>query len=210
MTSPANAWYRRERHVDGRLWQARCYFDDRFDDGHIVAPDLDPGDLTGALEIWRTTVDDAGHLVITVNDWAAPGAPDLWYVSILRPRLERPTASLVAYSTGHFAPGTVIKDTEFFPLAVRSDEQVAAIRWWNDEACVEQVYVAQDLRRHHAATKIIYAASAFHQAHGWDGRLRSDGRRTDLGEQLVVGLRHAERIAPWTNHMAPMDPDSDR
>jgi hypothetical protein len=203
----ANAWYRREARPDGRLWQARCFFDDRFDDGYVVAPDEDPGDLTDTLEIWNTRLDDSGRLVVTVNDWAAPGAPDLWYVSMVRPGDERPTATLVAFATGDFTPGTVITDTEFLPIPVRTDAQVGAIRWWSDEACVEQVYVNPDLRRAHAATKIIYVASAFHQAHDWAGRLHSDDRRTELGQQLVVGLRHANRMAPWGRHMAPMDPE---
>ena len=206
MTGPANAWYRRDEHVGRRWWRARCYFDDRFPDGHVVAPDDDPGDLTGVLEIWHTDLDDAGRLVVTVDDWAAPGAPDCWYVAIESPAERGPTASLVAFATEHFAPGTVIPDHEFFGLPVRNDAQVAALRWYRDEAVVEQVFVAPALRRHHMATKIIYAASAFHQASGWPGRLRSDGRRTDLGEQLVAGLRHADRIAPWEHRMAPMDP----
>ena len=113
----------------------------------------------------------------------------------------------MAFATDHRAPGTVITEHEFLPLAVRSDAQVGAIRWWSDEACVEQVYVTRELRRARLATKIIYAASAFHQAHGWPGRLHSDDRRTELGQQLVVGLRHANRITPWGRRMAPMDPD---
>lgn len=207
MAPTANAWYRREEFVARRWWRMGCYFDDRFPDGHVVAPDEDPGDLDGAAEIWHTDVDANGRLVITVNDWAAPGAPDCWYVSIISTGSEPPTASIVAYPSAHFAPGTVITDREFFGLPVRNDEQVAALRWYRAEAIVEQVYVAPELRRHHMATKIIYAASAFHQANAWGGRLHSDGRRTDLGEQLVVGLRHAVRIAPLEHRMAPMDPD---
>ncbi len=206
MSATQNAWYRREDRLAG-YWRVRCFFDGRFPDGHVVAPDDDAGELDRALEIWHTDVDDRGHLAITVAEWAAPGSPELWYVALHRPTLDRPTASLVAYASEHQPAGTVISDQEFFGLPVRSAEQVAAIRWWSREACVEQVYVAPEFRRHHLATKIIYAASAFHQANGWHGRLHSDGRRTDLGEQLVVGLRHTERIAPWTDHMAPMDAD---
>jgi hypothetical protein len=185
-----------------------CYFDDRFPDGHRVAPDEDPGDLADAPEIWHTDVDADGRLVITVNDWAAEGAPDCWYVSMISTGPDRPTATVVAYPSAHFAPGTVITDREFFGAPVHNDEQIAALRWYRSEAVVEQVYVTPALRRRHMATKIIYAASAYHQAGGWNGRLHSDGRRTDLGEQLVVGLRHGVRIAPLEHRMAPMDPDA--
>lgn len=87
---PANAWYLRESRPDGRLWQARCFFDDRFDDGQVVDARDDPGDLNDTLEIWNTRVDDAGRLVVTVNERSAPGAPDLWYVSMSRPTDEPP------------------------------------------------------------------------------------------------------------------------
>lgn len=210
-TEPTHAWYLRDGRLDGRFWQARCFLDDRFPDGHIVDPDGaragDAGDLSDTLEIWRTSLDPAGHLVITVNDWAAPDAPDLWYV-VLREPGDRPATSLVAYSTPHFVPGAVVEDHEFFPLPVRNDEQVAALRWWHEEATVDQVFVSRAYRRSHAATKIIYAASSFHQANGWRGRLHSDGRRTELGEQLVVGMRHSVRIAPWTEPIEPMDTDT--
>jgi hypothetical protein len=56
------------------------------------------------------------------------------------------------------------------------------------------------------ASALIYAASAYHQLHGWAGRLHSDGRRTSMGQQLVAGLRHPDRIAPLSTLMPPMDP----
>jgi hypothetical protein len=43
--------------------------------------------------------------------------------------------------------------------------------------------------------------------HGWLGRLHSDGRRTALGEELVAGLRHPDRIAPLAYRMDPLDPE---
>lgn len=60
-------------------------------------------------------------------------------------------------------------------------------------------------RRRHVATALIYAASGYHQLHGWPGRLRSDGRRTTMGDGLVAGLRHPGRIAPLATRMPPMD-----
>jgi len=117
-----------------------------------------------------------------------------------------PATALVAFATDDLPAGTVVSDPVFFHMPVRSDEQVAAIRWWHDEAVVDQVYVAEPMRRRHVGTVAIYAASAFHQFHGWPGRLHSDGRRTVLGEALVAGLRHPDRIAELGTLLSPMDP----
>jgi hypothetical protein len=68
------------------------------------------------------------------------------------------------------------------------------------------VYVTPDLRRSQLATKLVYAASAYHQFQGWPGRLHSDGRRTKLWDRFTAGLRHPSRIAPWTGYSRPMDP----
>lgn len=201
-----NAWYHRHGRDRG-WWRVDCRFDDRFPDGHTVAADPGLGDLGTCPRIWSTTVDPAGRLRVTVDDWAAPGALPCWYVLLLPEGEDRPSATLVAYPTEHLDPGTVVSDTVFFGLPVRSAEQVAAIRWWRDDGCVDQVFVGPDHRRTHLATALIYAASAVHQAHGWPGRLHSDGRRTDLGQRLVAGFRHPDRIAPWTVRMPPMDPD---
>jgi hypothetical protein len=57
------------------------------------------------------------------------------------------------------------------------------------------------------ATALIYAASAYHQLHGWPGRLHSDGRRTAMGEQLAAGIRHPSRIAALDHLLPPMDPN---
>jgi hypothetical protein len=210
-----NAWYHR-RGRDRGWWLVDCHFDDRIPDGHTVAADTetaglgdlgDLGDLDDSPRIWSTAVDPAGRLRVTVDDWAAPGAPACWFVLLVPEGRERASATLVAYPTGHLDPGTVVSDAVFFGLPVRSSAQIAAIRWWRDDGCVDQVFVGPEHRRTHLATKIVYAASAVHQAHAWPGRLHSDGRRTDLGQRLVAGLRHPDRIAPWTARMPPMDPD---
>jgi hypothetical protein len=73
---------------------------------------------------------------------------------------------------------------------------------------VHQVYVGEAWRRRQVGTLLIYAASAFHQANGWPDRLHSDGRRTDLGQQFVAGLRHPDRIQPLSDRMPPMDPSA--
>jgi len=130
-------------------------------------------------------------------------------VELPEPEAVPRAVTLVGFPTEDLPPGTVVRDPVFFHLPVQSDQQVGAIRWWPDEAVVDQVYVSADWRRRHIASALIYAASSFHQLNGWPGRLHSDGRRTVMGDQLVAGLRHPDRIAPLAVRQPPMDPAVD-
>src|SRR5690606_12811260 len=135
-----------------------------------------------------------GRPRVLVNPDAVPGAPAMWFV-VLPEAGERPATTLVGYEHDALPPGTVVDDVVFFGLPVRNDEQVGAIRWWHEEAVVDQVYVAEAHRRRHTASALINAASAYHQRHGWPGRLRTDGRRTAMGERPGAGLPTTERTA---------------
>jgi hypothetical protein len=200
------AWYQRRAALPGGRWSVRCLFSDDHADGAPVES-ADPYD--GRFQIWEADLDERGAPRLLVNPEAAPEAPATWFVGLPELRAERPAMVLVAFDTPHVEPGTVINDATFFHLPVRTEEQVGAIRWWRDTATVDQVFVAERWRRHHAATAIIYAASAYHQLHGWPGRLQADGRRTSMGEQLVAGIRHPDRIAALDRLMPAMDPTAD-
>lgn len=201
-----SAWYHRAGALPGKRWEVRCLFSDDHADGTTVD---DPGDTTGRFEIWRADVDDQGRSRILVSPEAAPDSPAMWFVALPEARAERPAMTLVGYEHPAVEPGVVIADTAFFHLPVRNDQQVGAIRWWTEEAVVDQVYVGADFRRRHVASHLIYAASGYHQHHGWPGRLHSDGRRTPMGEQLVAGIRHPDRIAALDRLMPPMDPSAE-
>lgn len=197
------AWYQRREALVGRRWAVRCLFSDDHPDGTTVEGTDEYADR---FEIWRADLDERNRPRVLVNPDAAPDAPSMWFVGLSEFRAPEPAMTLVGFDTPHIDPGTVIDDARFFHLPVRTDEQVAAIRWWRDSAVVDQVYVGDQWRRRHAATAIIYAASGYHQLHGWPGRLHADGRRTSLGQQLVAGLRHPDRIADLDRLMPPMDP----
>lgn len=201
------AWYHREEALPGRRWRVRCLFSDAHGDGAVVT---DPGPTDGCFEIWRADLDDEGRPRVLVNPAAVPGSPTMWFVALPESNVERPAMTLVGYEHAVLPAGTVIPDATFFHLPTRNRDQVGAIRWWRDDAIVDQVYVGEDWRRRHVATALIYAASAYHQLHGWPGRLHSDGRRTSMGEHLVAGLRHPERIAALDERMPPMDPPAER
>lgn len=198
-----SAWYVREAPLRHGRWQVRCHVDDRHPDGEVVD---EPGDVDGVFVLWHASESTDGHSTIELAPGVCPGAPDCWFVALPERDAQPEAMTLVAFSTPHQPAGTVVSDAEFFHLPVRSDEQLGAIRWWPDEAVVDQVYVHGDWRRRHVATVLIYTASAYHQHQGWPGRLHSDGRRTKMGDALVTGLRHPDRIAPLQLVLPPMDP----
>lgn len=198
-----SAWYHRIGPLPGKRWETRCFFSDHHPDGTIVE---EPGDIEDAFEIWHADLDEEGRPRIRVQPEAVPGAPAMWFVALPEPKAAQPAMALVAFEDPSIPAGSVINDATFFHLPVSNDDQVGAIRWWTQEAVVHQVFVGERWRRRHVASAVIYAASAYHQLHGWPGRLHSDGRRTDLGQQLVAGLRHPDRIADLDELMPPMDP----
>jgi hypothetical protein len=196
------AWYERCGVLPGGRHRVRCWFGGDHPDGTVVE---DPGDTSGLFELWRADLDSEGRPRVWINPAAVPEAPDLWFVALPEFGLPRPAMTLVGFEDPVLPAGTVVGDGVFFHLPVRSADQAAAIRWWRDEAVVDQVFVGEAHRRRHAATLMIYAASAYHQMHGWPGRLHSDGRYTQLGQHLVAGLRHPDRIAELERLMPPMD-----
>ncbi len=199
-----HAWYHRQERLDDRRWRVRCLFSDDHGDGEIVEGEVDD---SGRFEIWRADLDGQGRPRLRVNPEAAPGSPSMWFVALPEPAADRPAMTLVGYEHAAVEPATVVSDGAFFHLPTRNRDQVGAIRWWRNDAVVDQVYVGDAWRRRHVATALIYAASAYHQLHGWPGRLHSDGRRTTMGEGLVAGLRHPDRIAVLDRLLPPMDPD---
>jgi hypothetical protein len=182
------SWYVRSEALQHHRWRVRCHVDDRYPDGEVIA------------------IDGAGRPRLSVNPTVSPGAPPMWFVHLDERDTDPQATLLVAFATDHLPAGTVVSDPVFFSMPVHNDEQVGAIRWWHGEAVVDQLYVRDDQRRLHVGTVLIYAASAFHQFNGWSGRLHSDGRRTQLGEALVTGLRHPDRIARLQKLMPQMDP----
>jgi hypothetical protein len=198
------AWYQRQEPLSGRRWRVRCFIGDGHPDGAIVD---EPGDTSQLFELWRADLDDEGRPRLRVAPEATPDAPAMWFVGLPEFDAPRPAMTLVGYEHPILPAAVVVSDPTFFHLPVHNDDQVGAIRWYRDDAVVHQVYVGDRWRRRHVATALIYAASAYHQLHGWPGRLHSDGRRTSLGQQLVAGLRHPDRIAPLEETMPSMDRD---
>lgn len=200
------AWYVRTRTLSGGRWEVRCLLDDAHPDGEVVA---DPGDTGGLFELWRAELDASDRLRLTVNPLSVPDATPLWFVKLPDDNAVPPRMTLVGFATAHLTPGSVISDPEFFHLPIRSDEQVGAVRWWPETATVDQVYIAKKWRGLDQGRLLVYAASAFHQHHGWPGRLHLDGNRTRAGEEALSARRHPQRITPLARLYDDLDrPDT--
>jgi GNAT superfamily N-acetyltransferase len=159
----------------------------------------------GRPALWSTEPAENALIRVTISPEAVPNAPAAWFVSVPEPRAEPPAVNLVAYLTDHFPAGTVINRYQFGSLGLPGDEQAGAIRWLFQYGLVHQVFVAPQWRRAGLGTVLVYAASAFHQANGWPGRLHGNGQRTELGERFATALDHPGRIAPLEETMPPMD-----
>jgi hypothetical protein len=206
-------WYRKGNSFGEGLFEVSSHFNDLHPDGAVVEAANEPS-VTN--EVWRASSSETGLLAISIDAGAIPEAPPVWFVFVPEPVATPAAVNLVAYvAHGHpGAPvtktslphaGTVISANRFPVLGVPNDSQVAAIRWYPHDGLIHQVYVRQDARRKSLGTLMIYAASAVHQAHAWPGRLHGDGRRTDLGDKFVAGLRHPQRYAPLAEVQPPMD-----
>jgi hypothetical protein len=177
-----------------------CRLDDSYPDGAVVAkPHAD------AQVLMRTAVSRQGILRVDFADFATPGAPPTWFVHVDEPQSAPRATNLVAFVGDRFPAGTIIDGRQFATLGIRSESQVAAIRWYPRGGLVHQVFVAPQWRRHQLAIHIIYAAEALHRAQGWPGWIHGDGRRTELGQKLMSGMRHPQRWAPLTEVMPSMD-----
>jgi hypothetical protein len=195
------AWYHREARQPSGLWTVTAYQSDDHADGEVA--DTAPGE--GVPWLWRTRVQERGILTVELAPQLREQAPPLWYVNVDEPTATPPATNLVAFPTDHYAPGTVINRYAFATSGVDNDLQAGAVRWYRD-GIVHQIFVAPAWRRKFVASILLYAASAFHQSNGWPGHLRSDGRRTDLGDRFAAGTRHPQRFAPLEQTMPPMDP----
>jgi ribosomal protein S18 acetylase RimI-like enzyme len=202
-----STWYVRERRDDSELLAVRAYTSDAHPDGSVIdASSADVGDIAASLKAFEIGAGPERSIArLTLEPWIAPGAPEVWFCCVDEPRAPRSAANLVAFANDRLPAGTIVSSMQFPTLGVSSAEQAGAIRWYHDGATIHQIYVAENYRRMHLGTVLIYGAEALHQANGWPGFLRGDGRRTDLGSRFAAGLRHPQRVAPLTEIMPGMD-----
>lgn len=203
MTVSPSVWYRRGARSDTGWWHVAAYENDQHPDGDTVAtsPDNDPAFADGWL--WRVEESDRGILRVRLAPQADGDTP-LWFVNVDEAAAGHPASNLVAFATDHFEPGTIVSKYTFASLGVDNNDQVGAVRWYRT-GLIHQIFVAPAWRRSGVATALLLTASAYHQAQAWPGKLRADGRRTQLGQHFAAATRYAHRVDELTETMPDMD-----
>ena len=197
-----NSVHIREGALPGDRWSVRCVLTNDFPDGSLLD---DPIETDGMFVLWRVGIDAEARGVIRLNNAALGAAPKIWYVMLPELDASRPAMSIVGFPTDHLPEGTIVTDPMFFSMPVDNDEQVGAVRWWFEEGVIDQVFVDPNWRRQGVATELLYAVGAWQALHGWPVHIRSDGRRTELGQHLDAATMFPQRFAPITEVSPPMD-----
>jgi GNAT superfamily N-acetyltransferase len=174
-------------------------------DGTKVGPGPLLSDFPGALELLSLRLDDSRRPVVSIAPWAAAGAPPLWFVEMDASTAIRPMHSMVAFAESQLLDGTIVSNSSFFTMPVRSDEQVGAVRWDTATGEIDQIYVAPEHRGQRLARKLILTAGAYHEHRGWDGKIHVGGRRSDAVEELLQD-RSSLRVLPRTERTVVVDP----
>jgi hypothetical protein len=200
MRPAQNMMYARRRRLENDLWEVRAFRDDTVADGTVTEADVSASSI-----VWSTHEAAVGLVRVEIGDDELPGSAPLWFVHVDEPRATPRATNLVAFGGDRFPPGTVVSRYAFATAGVQNGEQAGAVRWYPGTGLVHQIFVPPAWRRRFVASTLLYTADAFHQANGWPGKLHGDGRRTALGQLLLAGLRHPNRVRELTEEMPPMD-----
>lgn len=141
-----------------------------------------------------------------VTGRAAPKAPPVWFAEIRESTNRPPAVHLVAFTEHGVAAGTLVDAVDLTDIAVTSEDQLGAVRWYPASGEVDQIYITPSWRRRTVAGALIAAAGTLSVARGWP-RLWGDGQRTELGEKLTAASTWTHRAAPLTHTAPPMTPD---
>lgn len=191
-------------------WFAVVWSDHLPDDKRVELAEADAleviGDRTMCIAHYA---DDGSVATLAVTPLLAPKAPPLWFAEITEPDSAPPASNLVAFSGHDVDPGSLLDPDRLRDVAVKSSDQVAAIRWYPATGEAEQIYVAPDWRRRSIGTAIPLAGSTLNLARGLP-RFWGDGQRTAMGDRLAKASPYSHRFAELTHLAPPMTPFDQR
>lgn len=198
-------WALRTAALPGGRFELVALVSGHHPDGARVGPGPELAEFPDAIELLTVRLDSLRRPVVAIAPWATAEAPGLWFVEADASTPDRALHSLVAFDSEHHADGTVIPNAAFFTLPVRSDQQLAALRWDTATGEIDQIYVAPGARDRGVAKKLIIAGGAYHAHRGWEGKIHIGGRRSDAVEEMLAG-RSPLRIRPRTERTLIVDP----
>jgi len=202
-TTPPGFWHCRALDGDGRpLWFAVVRSDAHADAERVDLPEPEATSAVGDDAFCVARFDVRGEVTeLSVMSPAAPKAPPLWFVERPEPTAKPPAISLIAFSGHGVDPGRLLDLTALSDVAVRSEDQLGATRWYPATGEVDQVYVQPAWRRQSIATALMVAAGTLTVIRGGP-RIWGDGQRTAMGDRW----RNASPWASWgadLTHLAP-------
>lgn len=205
-------WHCRALGPDGApVWFAVVQSSTHADGTVVELPESDALIAIGSSAVGFARVGPDGGLDrLEVTEDSAPQAPPLWFVQLDEPdAMPLPAVTLLAF-TGHgIEPGTLLDHAGARRAGVKSDDQVAAFRWYPGSGFGDQVYVAPQWRRRTIGSGILAAGGTLAFARGWS-RLWGDGQRTAEGNKMRDAGRWSHMSEELTHLMPPMTPEDER
>lgn len=202
-TTPPGFWHCRALDADGRpLWFAVVRSDAHADAERVDLPEPEALAAVGDDAFCVARFGVRGEVTgLSVMALGAPKAPPLWFVELAEPAATPPAISLVAFSGHGVDPGRLLDLTALSDVAVRTEDQLGATRWYPATGEVDQVYVQPARRRQSIGTALMVAAGTLTVVRGGP-RIWGDGQRTAMGDRW----RNASPWASWgaeLTHLAP-------
>jgi GNAT superfamily N-acetyltransferase len=189
----------------GRSWTAVVQSDAR-PDGDVVTVGEDTADglTAGGRVAARAHLTDGRVARLDLLPYR-PELPPLWFVEVPEPGRAVPSTSLVAFTGGDVAIGTLLDVAAAQAARARSDEQVGAVRWYPHSGHLEQVYVAPTWRARRVGTALLSAVAGLQAARDLP-RPWGSGQRTAEGERMRAAGRWAHLADELTHLLPPMTP----
>jgi GNAT superfamily N-acetyltransferase len=180
---------------------------DAYPDGVVVELGSEAARIQiGTDDICTAELDADGRVTrLLVSPRWAPNAPALWFGEVRESTARPPAVALLAFTGAGRSPGELLDETALQDVAVESDDQIGALRWYPASGETDQLYVHPQWRRRHVAASLLAAAELLSVARGWP-RFWADGQRTELGEQARNGRTWSRRTAELTHVHPPMTP----
>ncbi len=202
-------WHERAVDSDGALVRVRLVQSDAQPDAAVV--EASPTDPEPAGVVAVAELEDGEVVRLEATADAAPKAPPLWFVEVPEPSPESgpPAVSIVAFTGGDVAPGTLLGVEAAQARGIDSEEQLGAFRWIPHSGFGDQIYVSPAWRRRTIGTGLLAAAGVLSAARGWP-RPWGDGQRTAQGDRMRTTARWKHLSADLTHLMPPMTPVDER
>lgn len=155
--------------------------------------------------MYMLTNDGDDRPTITLCAKELNSCPSLWYAYLVRENGNPPNISVMAFTTEHFPPGSLVYATEAAKAGVSPSQQVGAVQWGYKDPKMHQIFVHPQWRRQHISSALIGAADLVNLAGSFSpGVLLYGGDvTTNGGEHLRSSWGNSSRVMPRQGSVVP-------